>query len=262
VGEREKEIDTDVGAGTAVAEPGETSAGPAPAAAGGTVAFASLDPVMPDPKASGKLPAGRHGLPPELVVEVQRQRILAAMVAAVGEKGYDDAVVQDVLDRASISRLTFYKHFKGKRECFLAAFELAIERLRRRLTGAARTGGDVPRDRLRAGLAELLRFVENEARTARALLVEVNAAGLEALARRDAAMRRFAGYVDGLREEPGAASPPPITSESIVGGIVSLLHSRLTSDRPTDYSELLPQLMHFAVLPYLGPKTADAELAS
>ena len=80
--------------------------------------------------------------------------------------------MQDVIDRAGVSRPTFYEHFSNKEDCFLAAFDTSAERLRKKVDAAARKGGDVWRDRVRLGLEALLRFAMREPDTARMMVVE------------------------------------------------------------------------------------------
>src|SRR6266498_996015 len=58
-----------------------------------------------------RLPSGRHGLTRETIVASQRGRLLDAMAAAVAEKGYAETTVSDVVDRAGVSRRTFYEQF-------------------------------------------------------------------------------------------------------------------------------------------------------
>jgi AcrR family transcriptional regulator len=54
-----------------------------------------------------------------------RRRLLDAMAKAVRERGYRDTTVADVVRNARTSRRTFYEHFTGKQDCFIA---LLIER--------------------------------------------------------------------------------------------------------------------------------------
>jgi AcrR family transcriptional regulator len=54
--------------------------------------------------------------------ESRRDLILAAMIRVVGEKGYKQTSVADVIEKAGTSRTTFYKHFEDKHDCFLAAY--------------------------------------------------------------------------------------------------------------------------------------------
>ena len=46
----------------------------------------------------------------------------------------------------------------------------------------------------------------------------------------------------------------------MIGGIESLLYSRLYRDELDDLASLVPSLMYFAVLPYLGPAAAQEEM--
>ena len=48
-----------------------------------------------------------------------RDRLGDAMMALLVEKPFDDITVQDVLDRAEVSRSTFYAHFRDKNDLFL-----------------------------------------------------------------------------------------------------------------------------------------------
>src|SRR3954452_20074863 len=90
----------------------------------------------------GQFPSGIRSLPSDLVSAVQRERLLAAILRATAELGYREVSVQEVLDRAGVSRPTFYEHFENKEACFLAAFDNAATRLRSRLEAAAENAED------------------------------------------------------------------------------------------------------------------------
>src|SRR6516164_10070200 len=75
------------------------------------------------------LPRGRHAAPRPVVREAQRARMLDAMVQSVAEKGYARVAVADVVERAGVSRKTFYEQFANKEECFLAAYDDGVDRL-------------------------------------------------------------------------------------------------------------------------------------
>jgi AcrR family transcriptional regulator len=211
----------------------------------------------------GKFPSGMRKLPSDLVSAVQRERLLAAMLRAVSELGYRDVNVQDVLDRAGVSRPTFYEHFSNKEDCFLAAFDAASKRLRERIATAADGGGDRWRDRLRLGLEELLRFCLDEPDAAKVLVVEARGASSAALMRRDQLLDHFSSRIDDKARElvPSASPRSPVTAAGIVGGVEALLYSRLNKGDLDDLQSLLPSLMYFAVLPYEGPDAASEELA-
>ena len=210
----------------------------------------------------GQFPSGIRSLPSDLVRAVQRERLLAAMLRATAELGYRELSVQDVLDRAGVSRPTFYEHFENKEACFLAAFDVAAARLRERLEAAAEEGGTW-RERLRPALAELLRFVVEEPDTAMTLIVDARAACPPALLRRDEALDRFASCLDTQvrAEAPAGEMPSAIAAAGIVGGIEALLYSRINRGETDGIESLLPSLMYFAVLPYEGQAVASEELA-
>ena len=62
------------------------------------------------------------------------------MLRAASELGYRETNVQDVIERAGVSRPTFYEHFANKEDCFLAAFDTSAERLRDKVDAAAAQG--------------------------------------------------------------------------------------------------------------------------
>ncbi len=211
----------------------------------------------------GKFPSGVRKLPSDLVSAVQRERLIAAMLLAASELGYRGTNVQDVIERAGVSRPTFYEHFANKEDCFLAAFDITAARLQERMATAADKGGENWRNRLRFGLETLLHFVATEPEAARTLIVEARAASVEAVLRRDALLDRFASCIDTqVREHfPEAPAYSPITAAGIVGGCEALLYSRLNKDELDDLDSLLPSMMYFLVLPYEGHEAASRELA-
>lgn len=210
----------------------------------------------------GRFPAGVRVLPADLVKAVQRERLLAAMLRAVAELGHRQISVQDVVERAGVSRPTFYEHFENKEDCFLSAFDVAVERLRARLAVAAIEVGEGWRERLRAGLEELLRFVAAEPDAARTLIVEARAAGPAALRRRDALLDEAAAWIDAQVRAELPRPPLSIAAAGVAGGIEALLCTRLARGEAEGLEALLPSLMYFAVLPYAGHGAAAEELGA
>jgi AcrR family transcriptional regulator len=210
----------------------------------------------------GQFPSGIRSLPSDLVSAVQRERLLAAMLRATAELGYREVSVQEVLDRAGVSRPTFYEHFENKEGCFLAAFDSAAARLRERLETAAEDG-EGWRQRFRLSLEELLRFVAEDPDAAMSLIVDARAACPPALERRDELLDHFASCLDSMvrAEADPANAPSAIAAAGIIGGIEALLYARLNRGEADDVQSLLPSLMYFAVLPYEGHEVASEELA-
>lgn len=69
------------------------------------------------------LPRGSNSLPPEVVMFSQRGRLIEAIAYHLDQKGYAATSVQDIIDRAGVSKTTFYKLFKDKEDCYLQCFE-------------------------------------------------------------------------------------------------------------------------------------------
>jgi AcrR family transcriptional regulator len=211
------------------------------------------------PELSERLPRGRHGLPREAVTESQRGRILQAMVEVVSERGYPETRVVDVIGVAGVSRKTFYELFTSKEDCFLATYDMLLGNL---LGDTARGFQSKPgapwAERIAAGLGELLGDLAEHPDEARFAIVEVLAAGPRALARRDAALRQFTGFLDAGRAET-SVELPGITSLSIAGGVNELLYSEILHGATASLPSRLPDLMFWIVLPFLGPERAAEE---
>ena len=209
-----------------------------------------------------RFPSGPRRLPGDLVRAIQRERLLVGMLRAVSELGYRSTNVQDVIERAGVSRPTFYEHFSNKDDCFLAAFDTCAARLRDQIAAAADQGGDIWRDRLRSGFNALLAFTATEPEAARMVIVEARAATTEAALRRVALLDYFASCIDTKVREllPAGTAHSAVTASGVVGGVESLLYARLNKNQMDDLPALLPSLMYFAVLPYEGHLAASEEL--
>lgn len=191
-----------------------------------------------------------------------RERILEAMLLTSGELGFEQVAVRHVIERAQTSRATFYKHFEDREDCFAQAYRDAGGWLYRRLTAAAKRQPSW-REGLRAALAELLEFCANQPAMARALVVEVHAADERSLAQRRDLMERLSRALDSARREiPSRQAPPPITSDFIVGAIDTLLAAKLLDGDAAHAPEMLPGLLHFVVMQYLGESAAWEEMTA
>jgi AcrR family transcriptional regulator len=133
-----------------------------------------------------RLPSGRHRLSREVVHASQRGRLLFAIVQVVAEKGYAATTVADIVDRASVSRSTFYEQFPDKEACFLGAFNFGVEFVLGQMREAWEQleERDDWRTHVRSDLTTFLGLLASEPAFARALHVEVLAAGPAALAHR------------------------------------------------------------------------------
>ena len=191
-----------------------------------------------------------------------RERLLEAVLVVSGELGYERVAVKHVIERARASRATFYKYFDDLEDCFALAYADAGEWLYRRLIGAARRQ-PTWREGLRASLAELLELCARQPAIAKAIFVEVHAAGERALARRRDLMERLSRALDSSRREvPTRQAPPPVTSTFMVGAIDTLVCAKLMDGDAASAPEMLPGLLYFVVMQYFGEDAAWEEMAS
>lgn len=206
---------------------------------------------------STRLPAGRHGLPREFVERNQRERVLTALVDVVAERGYNATTVADITKAAGVSRRTFYEHFSDKEACFLAAYEMVVDRLLDSMRAAAASFEEPPRQ-LRAALATMLRLFAAEPDLAQLCLVESVAAGGEVAVRHGQTMQRLASLLRAARPESPDGHPlPELTEETLVGGIASLIGRELNAGRAEQLEGLLPELVAVVFTHYVGSEEAQ-----
>lgn len=205
---------------------------------------------------STRLPAGRHGLPHEFVVENQRERMITGLVDVVATRGYKDTTVADITKAAGVSRRTFYEHFSDKEECFLAAYGMIADHLLKSMQAATEVFDEWPQ-KVRAALGTMLRFLSAEPELARVYAFEPIAAGGEIANRHRTSMQSLMEILrEGRPGRPGAHPLPEVTEETLVGGIFSLIVREIIAGRTGQLEELLPDLVELTLTPYLGAEEA------
>ena len=230
-----------------------------------------------------RLRPGDNGLGRDQVADIQRARILAAMFDVVAEHGVANVTVAHIVTRSGVSRRTFYELFADREDCFLAAFDDAIARIAS-VVAPAFEGEKSWRAGVRAAVIGLLEWSEGDPATGRLVIVESLGAGPKALARRESVLAQIVAFVDrGRGEGRRRDGPPPLTAEGVIGGVLSVLHSRLVAGSPANGGsgasselglvgssrsgdaglgllELAGPLTSMIVLPYLGQAVARQEL--
>jgi AcrR family transcriptional regulator len=204
-----------------------------------------------------RLPRGRHGLSPEFVAQNQRERLIAGLTEVLYEVGYQKTTVSLIGQRASVSKSDFYKHFASKDACFFAAYEDAIDRIRQGTLDACekRTESDWA-PRVRTALSSLLDLLAAEPAVASLVLIEGLRAGRGVYDRYQRAIESFIPYLRDGAPAPGGKRLPAATDEAVIGGVASLLGRRVLAGEVEQLGELLPDVLEFALSPYLG--TAEA----
>lgn len=199
----------------------------------------------------GPLPSGRHSLTRDTVLASQRGRLLDAMAEAVAEHGYGATTIAHVVSGAGVSRKTFYEHFSDKQDCFLAMYDTGIAFVLGRIVEELDDQQDL-RARLVVGLRTFLSVLSEEPAFCRAIILEVQAAGPEGLARRRAVLKVFSDrYLEVNRQaraiDPAVEELSDEVALGLVGAILELVATRVEEGRVSELPELTESLTSFVV---------------
>jgi AcrR family transcriptional regulator len=165
------------------------------------------------------------------------------MGEVVAERGFAATSISEVLRRARVSRETFYEQFSSKHDCFMGAFEEAVEViLANMLATTGGSGGSAARfDR---GLRAYLEAIAAHPTQARLFLIEVYAAGPEALRRRAELQCRFVDLID---QTLGARTRGDrFANEALVAAVSALVTARLADGQVEAIRKLHGPLIELA----------------
>jgi len=189
----------------------------------------------------------------------RREAILEAMIRVAGRSGYRAASAEEVAVEAGVSTAVFHRYFEGKADCFLAAYDMLIERL----LAEVRAGCDEERqweERVERGLATIVERFAANAELARTAVVEVSAVGAEARQRHWDALVRFGEYLDEGRALAGGGELPDNLSLMSAGAVSGVIFEELLAGRAEQLPSLLPDLLFAVLVPYVGPRVAAGEM--
>ena len=187
-----------------------------------------------------KLRPGR-GTPREEAERNQRERLFAAMVATVAEKGYEATTVADLVELSGVSRSAFYRHFNDKQACFLAAVEAIVDPTLARIGRDQSVAAGI--ERARQAFESVLRLIVAQPAASKMCIVEIYAAGPEGAALVDRTLDQITTIVGRLLEEvPERQGMPTELVRAFVGGIQKVIHKRLYRGQEDQLLELAPQL--------------------
>jgi len=180
----------------------------------------------------------------------QRERIIRAAARVVTAQGYEALSIPAISGAAGVSNQTFYEHFSGKREAFIAAFEQLAEET---LTPGARAfvaEEDRP-EAVGAGLRAMLEQIAASEIFARIAFFEIPMAGPVALDKADAVLDGITAFL-APDIDPGSLGKElaePIRA-AISTGVWAALQHEIVNDRLADLPQLAPDLARLALQPF------------
>lgn len=190
------------------------------------------------------LPRGPHGLTPSEVAQSQRERLLAAMAQAIAERGYTATPVSEVIERAGVSRKTFYVHFQDRRDCLVAAYDQAAATTLANVKATAQKT-ESPRAKLPAMITALCESAAQDPAAFRLQVVEIAAAGQAALLSREQLIVSIGALLRTGLESESSAPPVPLMG-LITGGLLRVIQQRAASGELQRPSELVRELTRWA----------------
>lgn len=191
-----------------------------------------------------------------------RQRILDALLDTATREGYGLSCAEQVLSAAGVAEPVFEEHFESIQDCFLQAsdellgqFELAVLRS---------LYSDAPwPERIRRGLQTMLQVIAEHPAHARVVLIECTKAGDRAVQRLRETESVFTPVLDeGRAYATNVCHLSEISAAGIVGGISAIVHRRVLHGNTSQLPGMLPDLLHFALMPYTGHDGALAAAAA
>lgn len=203
------------------------------------------------------LPRGRHGIARELVAANQRERLLCAATEIFAEQGYASLAVRGMIERARVSRATFYELFDDKVNCVLAAQRRAFEALKEAVTPTCGAGPHWPAG-VAAAVGAALDFATSRPADARLLLASSHALSEPRLAREGLALQEelVAILHAGAERCPSARSPSPLAERAAVGAALSIVAGCFAGEEPGLLPDLKPKVAQIILTPYVGANEA------
>lgn len=105
---------------------------------------------MSSPAAAPRLAATAPTLPPGVLGEGARARILTAALSLFAQRGFYGTSIRDIAAAAGLQSASLYGHFPSKEHLLAEIVALGHEEHHRRLRSALLDGGSDPADQLRA----------------------------------------------------------------------------------------------------------------
>jgi AcrR family transcriptional regulator len=170
----------------------------------------------------------------------QRERIFAALVATVAEKGYEATTVADVSELSGVSKSSYYEHFSDKLSGFLAMLE---ELVGAAPAYAAAHGLGEGEKKARRCFVDGVGLIVSQPAAAKVALVEAYAAGPPAIAILDRTVGGFEQLLTATFEQvPGREGMPVEIVRALIGGVQKVIYKRLLRGEEAELTKLAPEL--------------------
>jgi AcrR family transcriptional regulator len=195
-------------------------------------------------------------LPSQATEFWRRARIVDAAVREVAERGYDEATVTGITERAGVPRESFYDIFGSKEDALIWAYDAAVAYAMPQILRALRVERDWQQATADA-LATYLAILDCDHAWALACLRELPAAGERVRAARDAVR---APILEALRDRITQESGDGVGVDTVLAGLDAMVVDRLRHRPGKPLWARRRELTSFALAPFADePSPAVAE---
>ncbi len=187
---------------------------------------------------------------------VFRQRLLDGLAVSIAEDGYRTTTVADIVRRARTSRRTFYEHFSGKEECFVALLTDANAEMIRQISDAV-DPGEPWQTQVRQAVRAWIASAESQPSLTLSWIRDVPSLGAPARALQRDVMDAFVTMIQTLcdTEEWHAIGAGPVSRQlaiMLLGGLRELIATTVEDGgRVGEISEVAAR----ASIALLGPQS-------
>lgn len=197
-----------------------------------------------------RLPRHRHDLTRDQVREAQTTRIVAAAIELFADRGFANTTVQQIAERAAVSRKTFYQFYGSREAVFVDAYAAAVRVLITASGGNEPTGlPSDPRAVVVAGVERTLGVLASEPAATRVFFLEALGAGPAIRARRNEAIGEFVAALVPLATALGAG-PNADDGDATMGmhvavaACIELITEHVGVSPPETLDRIGPTLVH------------------
>jgi len=192
----------------------------------------------------------------------ERDRIFAATLDLVSERGHEGVTAEDIAARAGVDGAAFERLFADRERLYVTLFEKLADEFEEDVLAAFRAH-DAWRDSLRACAYAAARWLRDHPREIGFGVFQMLAAGDLAQVHRERQLQRMVDLIDlGRQELDDPDSMGRGVAEGVIGSIYGLLVKELQEGEGVAAGEgYVPEMMYMAVRPYLGHEVAREELS-
>lgn len=167
------------------------------------------------------------GVPAEVRRRERRERLIAAGVSLFGTRGYHDTGVREICAEARLTERYFYESFENREGLFAAVYASLNGELRRLTLAALARAPREPEALAEAALRVFLRYMKEDPRRARILLIDALTIGQDLTRLQRSTALEFVdllrGFVDALFPDARTHGiDPDLLSHALIGANIAV----------------------------------------